>query len=67
MNYNEIRRKTKKLKIGNVYIGGDSPIAIQSMTNTDTCDKAATLEQIKALQSAGCDIVRITVPTLEAA
>lgn len=67
MNYNEIRRKTKKLKIGNAYIGGDSPIAIQSMTNTDTCDKIATLNQIKSLQSAGCDIVRITVPTLEAA
>lgn len=67
MNYNEIRRKTKKLKIGNVYIGGDSPIAIQSMTNTDTCDKIATLEQIRALQKVGCDIVRITVPTLDAA
>lgn len=67
MKYNEIRRKTKKLNIGNVQIGGDSPIAIQSMTNTDTCDKAATLEQIRALQVAGCDIVRITVPTLEAA
>ena len=67
MKYNEIRRKTKKLKIGNMYIGGDSPIAIQSMTNTDTHDKVATLEQIRALQDAGCDIVRITVPTLEAA
>ena len=67
MNYNEIRRKTKKLKIGNIYIGGDAPIAIQSMTNTDTCDKEATLKQILALQEAGCDIVRITVPTLEAA
>ena len=67
MNYNEIRRKTKKLKIGNVYIGGDSPIAIQSMTNTDTCDKEATIAQIRELQAAGCDIVRITVPTLEAA
>ena len=67
MIYNEIRRKTKKLRIGNTYIGGDSPIAIQSMTNTDTCDKVATLEQIKKLQEAGCDIVRITVPTLEAA
>lgn len=67
MIYNEVRRKTKKLKIGNIYIGGDSPIAIQSMTNTDTCDKIATLEQIRALQAAGCDIVRITVPTLEAA
>lgn len=67
MIYNEIRRKTKKLKIGNTYIGGDSPIAIQSMTNTDTCDKEATLAQILELQGAGCDIVRITVPTLEAA
>ena len=67
MIYNEIRRKTKKLKIGNIYIGGDSPIAIQSMTNTDTCDKEATLAQILELQGAGCDIVRITVPTLEAA
>lgn len=67
MIYNEIRRKTKKLRIGNIYIGGDSPIAIQSMTNTDTCDREATLKQILHLQSAGCDIVRITVPTLEAA
>ena len=67
MNYNEIRRKTKKLKIGNIYIGGDAPIAIQSMTNTDTCDKEATLEQIIRLQAAGCDIVRITVPSIEAA
>ena len=67
MIYNEIRHKTKKLKIGNIYIGGDSPIAIQSMTNTDTCDREATLKQILRLQSAGCDIVRITVPTLEAA
>ncbi len=67
MIYNEIRRKTKKLKIGNIYIGGDAPIAIQSMTNTDTCDKAATLNQIRELQAAGCDIVRVTVPTLEAA
>ncbi len=67
MIYNDIRRKTPKTKIGNIYIGGDSPIAVQSMTNTDTCDKEATLSQIKALQAVGCDIVRITVPTLEAA
>lgn len=67
MRYNDVRRKTKKIKIGNTTIGGDSPIAIQSMTNTDTCDKRATLEQILALQRVGCDIVRITVPTLEAA
>lgn len=67
MIYNEIRRKTKKLNIGTCAIGGDSPIAIQSMTNTDTCNKDATLCQILALQGAGCDIVRITVPSLEAA
>ena len=47
MNYNEIRRKSKKIKIGNLYIGGDAPIAIQSMTNTDSHDAKATLEQIK--------------------
>lgn len=67
MIYNDVRRRTKKLRIGNTYIGGDAPIAIQSMTNTDTSDKAATLAQIRELQTAGCDIVRITVPTLEAA
>lgn len=67
MNYNEIRRKTRKIKIGNTAIGGDAPIAIQSMTNTDTHDKAATIEQIKLLESRGCDIVRITVPDVEAA
>ncbi len=67
MNYNHIRRKTPAIRIGRVTIGGDHPIAIQSMTNTDTHDTAATIEQIKALASAGCDIVRITVPDLEAA
>ena len=67
MKYNEIRRKTKKIKIGNSFIGGDSPIAIQSMTNTDTHNIDATVAQIKALENAKCDIVRITVPDLEAA
>lgn len=67
MIYNDIRRKTRKIKIGGVSIGGNSPIAIQSMTNTDTKDAKATLEQIKRLASAGCDIVRITVPDEEAA
>ncbi len=67
MNYNQIRRPTPELRIGQVAIGGQNPIAIQSMTNTDTHDTAATIEQIKALASAGCDIVRITVPDLEAA
>lgn len=67
MNYNAIRRPTREVKIGRIAIGGSNPIAIQSMTNTDTRDKAATIAQIKALASAGCDIVRITVPDLEAA
>ena len=66
MKYNEIRRKTKEIKIKDSVIGGKSDILIQSMTNTDTLDKEATLKQILALQKAGCDIVRITVPTVEA-
>jgi (E)-4-hydroxy-3-methylbut-2-enyl-diphosphate synthase len=61
------RRKTKKIRIGNIYIGGDSPISVQSMTNTDTRDISATVEQIKRLEEAGCDIVRIAVPDREAA
>ncbi len=67
MKYNDVRRKTRKIKIGNTFIGGNAPIAIQSMTNTDTHDAKATCEQILALQRVGCDIVRITVPDVEAA
>jgi (E)-4-hydroxy-3-methylbut-2-enyl-diphosphate synthase len=67
MNYNQIRRTTKEINIGRTAIGGTQPIAIQSMTNTDTHDKEATLRQILALEEAGCDIVRITVPDLAAA
>lgn len=67
MIYNDVRRKTKKIQIGRIAIGGDAPIAIQSMTNTDTHDKEATLSQIRALERLGCDVVRITVPDLEAA
>lgn len=67
MDYQNIRRKTKEIKIGSVSIGASSRIAIQSMTNTDTHDKEATLRQIRSLESAGCDIVRITVPDLSAA
>ena len=67
MNYNAIRRPTPEIKIGRVTIGGNKPIAIQSMTNTDTHNVVSTVNQIKALASAGCDIVRITVPDLEAA
>ena len=67
MNYNDIRRKTRCVKIKDKVIGGQNDIFIQSMTNTDTSDKVATLDQIKALEAAGCDIVRITVPTVESA
>ncbi len=67
MKYNDVRRKTREVKVGNIAIGGDNPIAIQSMTNTDTHDREATLRQILKLEKAGCDIVRITVPDIEAA
>ena len=67
MKYNNIRRQTKEVKIGNRAIGGNNPIAIQSMTNTDTLDAAATVAQIRAMEAAGCDIVRISVPTMQAA
>ena len=67
MIYNDIRRKTREITVGNVRIGGQSKLAIQSMTNTDTKDITATLEQIKRLSSAGCDIIRITVPDEDAA
>lgn len=59
--------KTREVKIGNITIGGGNRIAIQSMTNTKTADREATLNQIKALSSAGCDIVRFTVNDMEAA
>ncbi|MBE6531200.1 MAG: flavodoxin-dependent (E)-4-hydroxy-3-methylbut-2-enyl-diphosphate synthase [Ruminococcaceae bacterium] len=62
-----MRRKSRKITVGSIAIGGDSPIAIQSMTNTDTHDKNATIEQIKLLAERGCDIVRITVPDISAA
>ena len=67
MNYNEIRKKTREVSVGGIGIGGRSRIAIQSMTNTDTLDSEKTLLQIKALADCGCDIVRIAVPTVEAA
>ena len=67
MKYNDIRRKTREITVGGVKLGGNNRIAVQSMTNTDTKNAFATLEQIKRLASAGCDIVRITVPDAEAA
>ena len=67
MKYDLIRRKTREVKIGNIAIGGNNPVAIQSMTNTDTHDAKATLAQILRLEKAGCEIVRITVPDTDAA
>jgi (E)-4-hydroxy-3-methylbut-2-enyl-diphosphate synthase len=61
------RRKTRMVSCGKVKIGGGSPISIQSMTNTDTRDVKATIVQIKQLEKAGCEIVRVAVPDLEAA
>lgn len=67
MNYNAVRRATVSVAVGNKIIGGKAPIAIQSMTNTDTHNLFATLSQIRALELAGCDIVRLTVPDMAAA
>src|SRR6266436_1568205 len=61
------RRKTRQIRLGNVKIGGDAPITVQSMTKTDTRDVQATVLQIWALEAAGCDIVRCAVPVREAA
>lgn len=62
-----MRKQTKKIRIGSVYIGDNQPIAIQSMTNTHTQDIKATIAQIKRLEEAGCQIVRAAVPDMEAA
>lgn len=62
-----LRNDTKEIQIGNVVIGGKHPIAIQSMTNTRTEDVEATVAQILRLEAAGCEIIRCTVPTMEAA
>jgi len=62
-----LREETREVAIGNVVIGGKHPVAIQSMTNTKTEDVKATVEQILRLEKAGCEIVRSTVPTMEAA
>lgn len=60
-------RKTREIKIGNLYIGGENPIIIQSMTNTPTEDVEKTVAQIKELEKAGCELVRVTVNTEKAA
>ena len=61
------RRKTKEVRVGSLKIGGDNPISIQSMTNTDTRDAKSTINQIKRLEEVGCDVVRVAVPDMEAA
>ncbi len=61
------RRKTRKVKVGKLHIGGDAPITVQSMTNTDTVNVEATVKQIHGLEEIGCDIIRVSAPTIEAA
>lgn len=61
------RRKTRQIQVGKVKIGGEAPITVQSMTKTDTRDVAATVDQVWALEAAGCEIVRLAVPVREAA
>lgn len=61
------RKKTRVIHVGNVPIGGDNPIPVQSMTNSDTRDVAATIKQINDLTHVGCDLVRIAVPDMKAA
>lgn len=61
------RRKSRQIFIGDVAVGGDAPISVQSMTNTDTCDVDATVVQIRRLEDACADIVRVSVPSMDAA
>ena len=61
------RRKSRQIMVGSVAVGGDAPISVQSMTNTETCDVDATLGQITAIADAGADLVRVSVPSMDAA
>jgi (E)-4-hydroxy-3-methylbut-2-enyl-diphosphate synthase len=61
------RRHSRRIMVGRIAVGGDAPVSVQSMTNTETTDVAATVAQIQALENAGADIVRVSIPTLEAA
>ena len=67
MNYNDIRRKTKKISVGNLAIGGDAPISVQSMTNTNAHNIEETFTQVSALEKAGVDIVRLALPDVDCA
>ncbi len=62
-----LRKPTKKIRVGDIFIGGDSPISVQSMTNTDTRDVKATVHQIKRLEQEGCKIIRVAVPDSQSA
>ena len=59
------RRKSRQIKVGKIMVGGNAPISVQSMTNTPTTDVAATIEQVRMLEDAGADIVRISCPDKE--
>ena len=61
------RRLSRQIMVGSVPVGGNAPIAVQSMTNTETTDVAATVAQIRQLENVGADIVRVSVPSMEAA
>jgi len=62
-----VRRQSRRIMVGNVPVGGGAPVSVQSMTNTETCDVAATVAQIRRLEAVGADIVRVSVPSMEAA
>ena len=61
------RRASRQIMVGGVAVGGDAPISVQSMTNTETCDVAATVARVRAIADAGADIVRVSVPSMDAA
>ncbi|MFK5953931.1 MAG: flavodoxin-dependent (E)-4-hydroxy-3-methylbut-2-enyl-diphosphate synthase [Desulfobacterium sp.] len=67
MTFVKARQKTRKIRVGSVFVGSGAPVAVQSMTNTYTQDVAATVGQITALTQAGCEIVRVAVPDMDAA
>ncbi|HZK57230.1 MAG TPA: flavodoxin-dependent (E)-4-hydroxy-3-methylbut-2-enyl-diphosphate synthase [Clostridia bacterium] len=67
MEGEQMRRKTKVVKCGDVYIGGDNPITVQSMTTMSPEDSVSTIKEIERLENIGCDIVRIAIPNIEAA
>jgi (E)-4-hydroxy-3-methylbut-2-enyl-diphosphate synthase len=61
-----VRRKSRKIRVGSVEVGGDAPITVQSMTNTVTADVQGTIAQVRALEDAGADIVRVSCPDEDA-